>query len=154
MKGGIRLKLWLTGLVFIVSAAVLWVAVISWGWGKSDRNTIFLVVRCVYAVGIAVAAAAGNRYAAERTQRPPLRPWILIPLVIVIGYMATGPLVDSLLARYPNGLSIRCTLAYTVFLVVAGTAGPAHYYAARYYRHRKGTLSDDHTCCSDENKKT
>jgi MFS family permease len=154
MKDSTRLKLWVTGLAFIVSAAVLCVAVISWGWAKSDRNTIFLVVRCVYAVGVAVALAAGHHYASEH-KPPPFRPWILIPLVIIGAYVATGPLVDSLLAQYPNGLpSIRCVFIYTMALILMGLWAPVHYYAVRYYRSRTGTLSDDHACCSDDSKKT
>ena len=154
-KDATRLKLTVTGVALMVVAAVLWVAVISWGWAASGRSNIFLVLRCIWSVGFAVLYVTHNQYWRAITQRPPLRAWRTILDTLVATWLTTIALVHILLKWYPDALSsIRCVFIYTMALILVGIWAPVQYYAVRYYRRRKGTLSDDHTCCSDDSKKT
>ena len=153
MKGATRLKLLVAGVLLTVVATVLWVAFISVGWDTSDRSTVFLVLRCMYSLGYAGLAGAQHYYLRERKQRHPSRPLTVIAVVIAMTYVCTVYLVARFLEWYPDGLSsIRFVLIYTMVLILLGIADPVHYYAARYYRRRKGTLPGDRACCSGENK--
>ncbi len=143
-KDATRLTLWVTGVAIMVAAVALWVAVISWGWGKCGRSSIILVMRCMYSVGFGAVAAACQYYAPEVSKRPPVGPWTMVVFVVGMTYLVTVLVVESSLRLYPDSLySIRGILMYTAFWILIGSIAPVRYYAGRYYRRRKGTLSDD-----------
>ena len=142
MKAATRLKLLIAGVAIMVVAVVMWVSVISWEWLTFDRNTVFLLTRCMYSVGYAVVFVAACHYWQELKPHPPFRPWRMILGGIGATYIFTVAGVNVLLEWYPDApCSIRWLLIYTILLILMLIETPVRHHAVRYYRNRKGMMS-------------